>query len=102
VITLEGNKIKIYDKDGIVSVTVRWEPVSGPSWAGRKYLFFRSPFPQNVEFDLPQYKMGVSVIYTNSCVGVDSSFFINENKNIFQRLHRQGGRVVPYQPPSQQ
>jgi hypothetical protein len=65
--------VKIYDKDGIVSLTVRWEPVSGPSSAGRKCFFFRSPFPQNVEFDLPQYKMGVAVIYVNSCWGVDSN-----------------------------
>jgi hypothetical protein len=46
VIRIEGNKVKIYDKDGIASLTVRWEPVSGPSWAGRKYFFFRSPFPK--------------------------------------------------------
>jgi len=102
VIRIEGNKVKIYDKDGIVSLTVRWEPVSGPSWAGRKYFFFRPPYPQNVEFDLPQYRMGVAVIYVNSCWGVDSNSWIDENKNIFQRLYREGSRLVPYQPPSQQ
>ncbi len=104
VIKIEGNKVKIYDKDGIVSLTVRWIPVTGPSWSGRKYFFFRQPFPKNVEFDLPQYKMGVAIIYVNPCWGADSSFWIDENRNIFQRfiqgLYR--GRLVPYQPPSQQ
>jgi hypothetical protein len=46
--------------------------------------------------------MGVAVIYVNSCWGVDSNFWIDENKNIFQRLYREGSRLVPYQPPSQQ
>jgi hypothetical protein len=101
VIRIEGNKVKIYDKDGIASLTVRWEPVSGPSWAGRKYFFFRSPFPQNVEFDLPQQytSWGVLILYANTCWGLDSRFWIDKNKNIFQILPT--GRV-PYQPPSQQ
>jgi len=83
VITLEGNKVKIYDKDGISTVSFIW---LGPGWSGgRRHLFFgdlqRKIFPQNVEFEIPPHdtRYGVTFVYANSCFGAEGLYSILNN-----------------------
>jgi len=82
-ITLEGNKVKIYDKDGISTVSFIW---LGPGWSGgRRHLFFgdfkRKIFPQEVEFEIPTHdpRYGVTFVYANSCFGAEGLYSILNN-----------------------
>ena len=88
IITLEGNKVKIYDKDGIATVGLIWIT---PDWrGGRKHFFFgdfrRKIFPQNVEFEVPPHNLayGISFVYSNSCGFADGFYSIVRN-TIYKR-----------------